>query len=93
MASSIEVEFEHRRPPLRRPSPRPVGPFAQSAFIDEDDGLAPLFNSGQRRRFHFRMADSFRSKALPAGRCRVQARSRRDASVHRGTLHAALVLD
>src|SRR5215467_4276815 len=76
----VEVELEHRRLTPRRPSPHAVGPFTQSAFVDEDDGLASFcsvfFNSGQRWRFHLRMAGSFRSKARPAGRCGVQPRSR-----------------
>jgi len=39
----VEVEVEHRRLSTRRPSAHAVGPFAQSAFVDEDNGWASNF--------------------------------------------------
>ena len=36
----VEVVLEHRRLPARRPRPRAVWPFGQSALVDEDDRLS-----------------------------------------------------
>jgi hypothetical protein len=72
----VEMVWQHRSLPLRRPGPATVRPLAQSAFVDEDDGLAlpsgVFFNSGQRRFFQRRMACSSRSKARPTGRWQLQ---------------------
>jgi hypothetical protein len=38
----IEVVLEHGSLTTRRPSATPMGPLAQSAFVDEDD-RAPFF--------------------------------------------------
>ena len=56
-------------------------PFAQSAFVDEDDG-APLAERfflicGQRYIFHCRIACSSPSSAFPVGRWQVQLSLRR----------------
>jgi hypothetical protein len=38
----IEVILQHRRLPTWRPGAHPVGPLAQSALVDEDDGTSLL---------------------------------------------------
>src|ERR1700752_2024334 len=67
-----EVILQHRGLSLRRPGARAVWPFAQSAFVEEDDGealfLAFFLISGQRFRFHWRTFASSRSSARPPGR-------------------------
>lgn len=56
----------------RRPRAHPGRTFAQSGFVDEDDGLSPFFgvffSAGQRWYFHWRMASSSRWVARPVGR-------------------------
>src|SRR6516225_2567420 len=77
----IKVILQHRGLSPRRPGTYPVGPLAQSAFIDEDDG--PLLTQGfflscgQRLRFQCRIASSSRSRARPAGRWQLQFSLRR----------------
>src|SRR5215467_4531591 len=48
----VKVILQHRRLSPRRPSPTAMGSFAQSAFVDEDDGTALFLGffliSGQR---------------------------------------------
>lgn len=68
----IEVKLKYRSLPTRRPGTTTMRPFAQTAFVYEYNGL-PLYlgfflSSGQRFFFHWRMASSFRSRALPVGR-------------------------
>jgi len=77
----VEVILQHRSLPARRPGPHPMRPFAQSAFVDEDDG-APLAERfflicGQRYFCHCRIACSSRSSAFPVGRWQVQLSLRR----------------
>jgi len=51
-------------------------PFAQTAFVDEDDDAAFLdgffLTSGQRTFFQYRIASSLRSIARLAGRWQLQ---------------------
>lgn len=68
----VKVILQHRCLSPWRPGPAAVGPLAQSAFVDEDDG-SPLFLgffliSGQRSRFQRRIFSSSRSRARPTGR-------------------------
>lgn len=77
----IEMILQHRGLSARRPSPYPMGSFAQPAFVDEDDG-APLaerffLSRGQRTRFQYRIASSSRSSARPVGRWQLQPSWRR----------------
>ena len=77
----VEVKLQHWGLPPWRPGTATVRALAQSALVDEDD-RAPLFCSfvfttGQRRRFHFRIASSSRSIARPVGRCTLQPSRRR----------------
>lgn len=73
-------------------------PFAQPAFVDEDDG-APLaerffLSCGQRYRFQYRIACSSRSNARPLGRWQAPAQLAQDApDVGLVIAHLALVLD
>ena len=72
----VEVVLEDRGLPSRRPCATPVGPLAQPAFVDEDDG-APFFLGfflipGQVLRFHWPIASSLRSSARPTGRWGLQ---------------------
>src|SRR5262245_15386160 len=72
----VKVVLQHRRLPLGRPGPAAVRPLTQSAFIDEDNGLAlslgVFFKRGQRCFFQRRMTGSFRSKARPTGTWQLQ---------------------
>ncbi len=77
----VEMILQHRSLSARRPSPHPMGPFAQPAFVDKDDG-APLaerffLSCGQRYRFQYRIASSSRSTARPLGRWQLQPSWRR----------------
>jgi hypothetical protein len=71
-----KVILQDRRLAARRPGPGAMGPFAQSAFVDKDDGFALFpgffFNAGQVTRFQCRMALSSRSSARPVGRWQLQ---------------------
>ena len=77
----IEVILQHRGLPARRPGPHPMRPFAQSAFVDKDDGtpLAAGFFliRGHSAFFQFRVAASSRSSARPIGRWQVHPSLRR----------------
>jgi hypothetical protein len=76
----VEMILKHRRLPARGPSAHTMRLFAQSAFVDEDDGLPAdfgvFFSSGHRSRFHRRIFPSSRSKARRVGRCGVHPRAR-----------------
>jgi hypothetical protein len=76
-----EVVLEDWRLSPRRPSPAAVRAFAQSAFVEEDDGTSfsgsVFFNSGQRTFFQCAIAASSRSKARPTGRWQLQPSCRR----------------
>src|SRR5579863_9267720 len=69
----VEVELEDGRMAAGSPGPAAMGSLAESAFIDEDDGLAPsgsvFFTLGHCTRFHCSMLSSLRSTARPTGRC------------------------
>jgi hypothetical protein len=77
----VKVVLKHRSLPPGRPGPTPMGSFAQSAFVDEDDrsSLAEgvFFTSGQRTFFQWAMAFSSRSRARPVGRWQLQPIFRR----------------
>src|ERR1700761_8911782 len=77
----IEMVLQHRRLPARRPGAHPMGPLAQSAFVDEEDraALAERFflSWGQRTFFYCWMALSSRSRARPVGRWQLQLSLRR----------------
>ena len=72
----IEVVLEDRCLPPRGPRATTVGPFGQSALVDEDDrlpvGRSVFFSVGQRTRFQWRIAASSRSNARPVGRWQLQ---------------------
>ena len=77
----VEVKLENGRLPARCPRAPPVGPLAQTAFVDEDD-RAPFFLSffliaGQRLRFQSSINPSFRSNARPTGSWTLQFSWRR----------------
>jgi|SRR5437879_13827019 len=65
----------------RRPSPNPMRPFAQTAFVHKHYGalLAEgfFFSSGQRTRFQRRIAGSSRWVARPTGRWQLQPKERK----------------
>src|SRR5258708_5421185 len=68
----VEMILQHRGLSARSPGAHPMGPLAQPALVDKDDG-APLaerffLSRGQRTRFQYRMASSSRSSARPVGR-------------------------
>lgn len=72
----VEGILQHRSLAPRRPGSDPMGPLAQSAFVHKDYGSALLerffFISGQRTRFHRRIAGSSRCVARPTGRWQLQ---------------------
>src|SRR5207245_1344456 len=77
----VEMMLQYRGLPARRPGPHPMRSFAQSAFVDEDDG-APLAEGCFLIRrhsafFRWRIACSSRSSARPLGRWQVQLSLRR----------------
>src|ERR1700693_3313064 len=77
----VEIILQQRGLSARGPGAHPMGPLAQPAFIDEDDG-APLvarffLSCGQRTRFQFPMACLLRSNARPLGRWQLQPSWRR----------------
>src|SRR5208337_610837 len=77
----IEVILQHWRLPARGPGPHSLRSFAQSAFVDEDEG-APLAARffliwGQRYFFQCRIPSSSRSSAFPVGRWQLQPSLRR----------------
>src|SRR5579863_7145075 len=77
----VEMILQHRGLSARRPGAHPMGPLAQPALVDEDDGapLAACFflSCGQRTRCQYRMASSSRSSARPVGRWQLQPSWRR----------------
>jgi len=77
----VEVILQHRGLSFRRPGAAAVGPLAQSALVDEDDGAAFLAGffliSGQRFCFHSRIFSSSRSSARPVGRWQLQPSCRK----------------
>src|SRR5205807_10337561 len=58
----VEMILQHRGLSARGPGAHPMGPLAQPALVDEDDG-APLAD---------RIASSSRSSARPVGRWQLQ---------------------
>ena len=80
-ALPVERILQDRSLPARRPSPNPMRSFAQAALVHKDYGSALCerfsFISGQRTRFHRRMAPSSRCVARPTGRWQLQPRDRR----------------
>jgi len=79
-ALPVEGVLQHRRLAARRPGAYPVRALAQAAFIHEHYGSALLagffFISGQRTRFHRRIAGSSRWVARPTGRWQLQPSER-----------------
>src|SRR5215475_4627969 len=77
----VKVILQHWRLSPRRPGPTAMGSFAQSAFVDEDDGTALFLGffliSGQRSCFHRRILSSSRSSARPTGRWQLHPNCRR----------------
>jgi hypothetical protein len=67
----VEMELQDWRLPARRPRAPPVGPLAQTTFVDKDDRPALFLGffliSGQRRCFQSSIHASFRSSARPTG--------------------------
>jgi hypothetical protein len=77
----VEMKLEDGRLAARRPGAPPMGPLAQTAFVDEDNGAAFFFSffliSGQRRCCQSSIRTSFRSNARPTGCCTLQFSCRR----------------
>jgi len=77
----VEGILQHRRLAPRRPGADPMRSLAQAAFVDKHYGPALLegffFISGQRTRFHCRMAGSSRWVARPTGRWQLQPKARK----------------
>ena len=77
----IEMILQHRSLSARGPGAHPMGPLAQPALVDKDDGtpFAERFFliRGQPTRFQSRMAFSSRSSARPLGRWQLQPSRRR----------------
>jgi hypothetical protein len=77
----VESLAQHRRLPAGRPRAHPMGPGAQSALVDEDDGppFLPGFflRRGQSTRFQRAMATSSRSMARRVGCWQLNPRPRR----------------
>lgn len=77
----MEVVLEHGSLTTRCPGATPMGPLAQSALVDEDDGTPFFFGfflmAGQVLRFQSSMVSGFRSRARPAGRWGLQFNCRR----------------
>jgi hypothetical protein len=77
----IEGILQHRSLTPRSPGSDPMWPLAQSAFVHKNYGSALLerffFISGQRTRFHCRIAGSSRCAARPTGRWQLQPRDRK----------------
>ena len=77
----VEGILQHRSLAPRRPGSDPMRPLAQSAFVHKHYGAALqerfFFISGQRTRFHCRIAGSSRCVARPVGRWQLQPRERK----------------
>ncbi len=77
-AFPVKVVLQHRSLAPWRPSSDPMRPLAQSAFVHKYYGSTLLerffFISGQRTRFHCRIAGSSRCVARPTGRWQLQPR-------------------
>lgn len=68
----VEAVLQHRRLAFGCPGLDAGGTFAQSGFVDKDDGACLsaglFFSAGQRLAFHCALAASSRWMALPVGR-------------------------
>ena len=77
----VEGILQHRSLAPRRPGSDPMGPLAQAAFVHKNYGSALLKRffliSGQRTRFHRKIAGSSRWMARPIGRWQLQPRERK----------------
>ena len=77
----VEMKLEDGSLAARCPSAPPMGPLAQTTFVDEDDGspffLSFFLMSGQRRCCQSSIRASFRSNARPTGCCTLQLSCRR----------------
>lgn len=77
-ALPVEGILQHRSLAPRRPGSDPMRSLAQPAFVHKNYGSALLerffFISGQRTRFHCRIAGSSRCVARPTGRWQLQPR-------------------
>ena len=77
----VEGILQHRSLTPRSPGSDPMGALAQSAFVHKHYGAALLerffFISGQRTRFHCRIAGSSRWVARPTGRWQLQPMERK----------------
>lgn len=80
-AVPVERVLQHRSLAPWSPGSDSMGPLAQSAFVHKHYGSALLerffFISGQRTRFHCRIAGSSRCVARPTGRWQLQPRERK----------------
>src|SRR5215204_1302770 len=76
----VERILQHRSLATRSPGSNPVWPLAQTAFVHKNYGSVLLerffFISGQRTRFHCKIAGSSRCVARPTGRWQLQPRER-----------------
>jgi len=77
----VEGILQHRSLASRSPGSDPMWPLAQSAFVHKNYGSMLLKRffliSGQRIRFHCRIAGSSRWVARPAGRWQLQPKERK----------------
>src|ERR1700679_1741049 len=77
----VEGILQHRGLASRRPGSDPMRPLAQSAFVHKNYGSTLLerffFISGQRTRFHCRIAGSSRCVAQPTCRSQIQPNERK----------------
>jgi len=77
----VEGILQHRSLAPWSPGSDPMGSLAQAAFVHKHYGPALLerffFISGQRTRFHCRIAGSSRCVARPTGRWQLQPKARK----------------
>src|SRR6266404_2327358 len=77
----VERILQYRSLPARGPGANPVRPLAQAALVHAHYGSPLLerffFISGQRTRFHRRIAGSLRWVARPTGRWQLQPSERK----------------
>jgi hypothetical protein len=77
----VEVELEDRGTAAGCPGSASVGSLAETALVDEDNGLSSpgsvFFTLGQRARFQCSMLSSSRSSARPTGRWTLHFNRRR----------------